>query len=329
MRKVGYVTGTFDLIHPGHIEFLKTCKNFLGDGGILIVGLTSDDLAIKQKRKTTMSYRQRREILIHFPFVDSVISHTGQSKLDMHDMLKFNILFTGEEYLDTEEYTTMSHVCDIVYIPCPLSREFSSSHLETELLIDRITSISIIKDGVSGLVYKVDSSPVPILFKTVKITNRERLGDRCSNVYNLPIPYPRNLKKLGEPHDYPNIPGVNGYREIDIQHLIKSFPWCDTIDVSKVYDSIPDNSNDADNSDDFTHITKDRSHPSEVYFIYQYYSGENLDTWIHTHQNDTDFLPMLYNITKQILESIDDMRKIGLIHGDIHPENICIKPIRE
>ena len=60
MYEVGYTTGTFDLPHAGHFAILQKCKALCK---ILIVGLVSDELGIKQKRKPVLSYEHRKTIL--------------------------------------------------------------------------------------------------------------------------------------------------------------------------------------------------------------------------------------------------------------------------
>ena len=63
--------GTFDIIHPGHINFLKLCKAM---GDILVVGLNSDLSVKKYKGETrpVISEKDRAEMLCSFDFVDFV-----------------------------------------------------------------------------------------------------------------------------------------------------------------------------------------------------------------------------------------------------------------
>ncbi len=43
---IGYTTGTYDLYHAGHAEFLKKAKALCD---ILIIGVTSDELGLMKK----------------------------------------------------------------------------------------------------------------------------------------------------------------------------------------------------------------------------------------------------------------------------------------
>ena len=72
-------TGTFNLIHPGHIHFLKRAKS-LGDR--LVVLLDSDERNKELKEeKRLFSFEERREILQSLSFVDCVKQYDGPTKL--------------------------------------------------------------------------------------------------------------------------------------------------------------------------------------------------------------------------------------------------------
>jgi len=73
MKKKVLVGGVFDILHFGHIQFLKKAKK-LGD--YLIVALESDENVrkIKGEKRPIHNQNQRREILESLKFVDEVIS---------------------------------------------------------------------------------------------------------------------------------------------------------------------------------------------------------------------------------------------------------------
>jgi D-beta-D-heptose 7-phosphate kinase/D-beta-D-heptose 1-phosphate adenosyltransferase len=70
MNKVVAVSGGFDPLHRGHIEYLKEAKK-LGDK--LVVILNKDKFLLKEKGSIFMPYEDRREILRSLGFVDDVI----------------------------------------------------------------------------------------------------------------------------------------------------------------------------------------------------------------------------------------------------------------
>ena len=71
-QKLVLVGGCFDILHVGHIEFLKKAKK---EGDILIVLLESDEKIKKLKGKTRPinTQKTRGKILSNLPFVDYII----------------------------------------------------------------------------------------------------------------------------------------------------------------------------------------------------------------------------------------------------------------
>ena len=69
--KISVVSGGFDPVHSGHIEYLKAAKNI---GDYLIVALNSDNWLTLKKGKPFMPYQERLSVLSSFSFVDEVVS---------------------------------------------------------------------------------------------------------------------------------------------------------------------------------------------------------------------------------------------------------------
>ena len=60
-KKVVFVSGCFDIIHPGHIEFLEKAAT-LGD--VLVVGVLSDSyIQTKKKRDAVYSQKNRARVI--------------------------------------------------------------------------------------------------------------------------------------------------------------------------------------------------------------------------------------------------------------------------
>jgi D-beta-D-heptose 7-phosphate kinase/D-beta-D-heptose 1-phosphate adenosyltransferase len=70
MRKIVLVTGGFDPIHSGHIEYLKAAKQ-LGD--VLIVGVNSDDWLTRKKGRPFMPIAERVTLIENLSMVKHVI----------------------------------------------------------------------------------------------------------------------------------------------------------------------------------------------------------------------------------------------------------------
>jgi cytidyltransferase-like protein len=70
MKKIVLVTGGFDPLHSGHINYFKSAKE-LGD--ILVVGINSDAWLIKKKGRPFMPWLERSKIVQALKVVDYVI----------------------------------------------------------------------------------------------------------------------------------------------------------------------------------------------------------------------------------------------------------------
>ena len=71
MRKVVLVTGGFDPLHSGHINYFREARE-LGD--ILIVGVNSDDWLTRKKGQAFMPWNERSTIVSAIHYVDRVIN---------------------------------------------------------------------------------------------------------------------------------------------------------------------------------------------------------------------------------------------------------------
>src|SRR6056300_143789 len=70
MKTIVLVTGGFDPLHSGHIEYFKAAKK-LGDK--LVVGLNSDEWLTRKKGRPFMPFHERAAIIKELKCVDQVI----------------------------------------------------------------------------------------------------------------------------------------------------------------------------------------------------------------------------------------------------------------
>jgi rfaE bifunctional protein nucleotidyltransferase chain/domain len=99
-KRVVLANGCFDLIHAGHIRYLKESKE---KGDILVVALNSDSSVrqLKGEGRPILLEKQRAEIISSFSFVD-YITFFGEKKVDRVLMaLKPHVHAKGSDY--TEE----------------------------------------------------------------------------------------------------------------------------------------------------------------------------------------------------------------------------------
>jgi len=95
--KVVFTNGCFDILHRGHVEYLKQAKK-LGD--YLIIGLNSDDSVkrLKGTARPLQSESDRAEILNSLRFVDIVTIFDEDTPLKLICELKPDILVKGGDY---------------------------------------------------------------------------------------------------------------------------------------------------------------------------------------------------------------------------------------
>lgn len=95
-KKIVFTNGCFDLIHVGHIRYLKEAKK-LGD--ILIVGLNSDSSvkSIKPKRPIIPDF-QRAEILSALEMIDFIVIFDETTPYELIKAVKPDVLVKGGDW---------------------------------------------------------------------------------------------------------------------------------------------------------------------------------------------------------------------------------------
>jgi len=83
------VTGSFDLLHSGHIAFLKEASHY----GKLFVGIGSDKSIAQLKGRTTVNKQDERLFMIRaIRYVEMAWINCGMGNMDFKDdLLKHNI----------------------------------------------------------------------------------------------------------------------------------------------------------------------------------------------------------------------------------------------
>ena len=93
--KIIVVSGGFDPIHSGHIEYLKSAKEF---GDKLIVALNSDSWLEKKKGKPFMPFNERKSILEAIQYVSEVINFKDDRKGScINALLKIKKLYPDDK----------------------------------------------------------------------------------------------------------------------------------------------------------------------------------------------------------------------------------------
>jgi glycerol-3-phosphate cytidylyltransferase len=97
----GITFGAFDLLHAGHVIFLRRCKELCGEKGELTVGLHIDpSIERPEKNKPIQSVFERHLQLGHLSIVDKIVPYETENDLDyILRTYLFNKRFLGTDYL--------------------------------------------------------------------------------------------------------------------------------------------------------------------------------------------------------------------------------------
>jgi len=130
--KIVLTHGTFDVPHMGHAIFLERASR-LGD--FLMVGLSSDEYALSQGKKTIYSYEEREALLYQLPYVDRVYKNEKAHMDEAIETYKPDIVVIGSDWGDRyfeqigcSQKWFVDHECLMVYLP--YTREISTSDIK-------------------------------------------------------------------------------------------------------------------------------------------------------------------------------------------------------
>ena len=107
-KKIVFTNGCFDILHLGHITYLREAKQ-LGDH--LIIGVNSDASVkkLKGENRPINNLNSRMQMLAALEMVDHVISFSEDTPLSLIEKINPNILVKGGDY-DPENVVGAKHV---------------------------------------------------------------------------------------------------------------------------------------------------------------------------------------------------------------------------
>ena len=94
--KIVLVTGGFDPLHSGHIEYFRAAQE-LGDK--LIVGLNSDEWLTRKKGQPFMPWNERASIVASIHYVDRVINFDDTDSTAVDAIRKTKDIFSNHEII--------------------------------------------------------------------------------------------------------------------------------------------------------------------------------------------------------------------------------------
>ena len=105
--------GTFDVLHPGHINLLRKAKS-LGD--YLIVGIAGDTFNLGKGKKSCLDFSYRKEVLEAIRYVDFTFEETSWDQ-KIKDVKKYNadVFVIGDDWKGKFDF--LLDYCEVIYLP--------------------------------------------------------------------------------------------------------------------------------------------------------------------------------------------------------------------
>lgn len=117
---IGYTTGVYDMFHIGHLNVIRRAKE---QCDYLIVGVSTDDLVLREKQKTpVIPYEERAAIVAALKYVDEVVPQADKDKLGAWNKYHFDKMFVGSDWKGTPQWGKFEEQfaplgVEIVYLP--------------------------------------------------------------------------------------------------------------------------------------------------------------------------------------------------------------------
>ena len=128
----GYISGSFDMFHIGHLNLIRRAKERCGR---LIVGVLTDEVIASGKKKwPVMPLNDRLCIISALKYVDEtdITTEPLLNKVTAWEKYRFDAMFSGDDHIDDgwawEEGDLKALGADLVFFP--YTKEVSTSALQ-------------------------------------------------------------------------------------------------------------------------------------------------------------------------------------------------------
>lgn len=117
--KTGYMDGTFDMFHVGHLNMIETAKKYCD---YLIVAVHGDEVVKERKPAPIIGERDRRRIVAAIKGVDQAEITRFRDKRKLWDLYHFDVIFIGDDYKGTKRWDKFEADLrevgtDVIYVP--------------------------------------------------------------------------------------------------------------------------------------------------------------------------------------------------------------------
>ena len=100
-EKIAFTNGCFDILHVGHIRYLREAKK---TADVLVLALNSDSSvrSLKGKERPLVPEKERAEIIAALEFIDFVTIFNELTPLELINYLKPDILIKGGDWAEED-----------------------------------------------------------------------------------------------------------------------------------------------------------------------------------------------------------------------------------
>jgi len=100
-KKVGFLAGSFDIIHPGYVLMFEEAKSICNH---LIVALQTDPTIDRPEKNTPVqTLEERKLILSSIKFVDEIVTYTTEAELyNLLKNTKIDVRILGSDHKNTK-----------------------------------------------------------------------------------------------------------------------------------------------------------------------------------------------------------------------------------
>lgn len=98
--RIIFTNGCFDVMHAGHVNLLYKCRTIAGSGGMVVVGVNSDESIkrLKGNDRPINDEISRASLLMSIKYVDFVVVFEEDTPIDLIKCLKPNVIVKGSDY---------------------------------------------------------------------------------------------------------------------------------------------------------------------------------------------------------------------------------------
>jgi rfaE bifunctional protein nucleotidyltransferase chain/domain len=132
-KKIVFTNGCFDIIHPGHIDYLAKAAN-LGDKLVIALNTDSSVSKLKGTHRPIQDETSRAMVLAAFGFVDAIVFFGEETPEHIIDMLMPDILVKGADYTVDQiagAKNVIAHGGSVVLLP--YLKGYSTSLIEKKI----------------------------------------------------------------------------------------------------------------------------------------------------------------------------------------------------